>query len=109
MGATIANVQKSMRINSINKTKNKYALFLHNIHLKHSIFEYFLPDGFDIGSLARNISNARFISRIRVRSLSHAVFLYSKCMSMVIDLTKKGNNISINDRGSGNEKYVHTI
>lgn len=46
-------------------------------HRKHSIFEYFLPDGFDIGSFERSISNARFMSRIRVRSRSHAVFLYS--------------------------------
>lgn len=46
-------------------------------HRKHSILEYFLPDGFDIGNFARNKSNARFISRIRVLSRSHAVFLYS--------------------------------
>lgn len=45
---------------------------------RHSIFEYFLPDGFEMGNLARSISKARFISRIRVRSRSHAVFLYSK-------------------------------
>lgn len=47
------------------------------IYRKHSIFEYFLPDGFEMGSLALSMSKARFISRIRVRSRSQAVFLYS--------------------------------
>lgn len=59
------------------KKNNKIAQIKWENHRKHSIFEYFLPDGFDMGSLARSISKARFISRIRVRSLSHAVFLYS--------------------------------
>lgn len=54
---------------NLNKLLKYYA------YRKHSIFEYFFPEGFDTGNFARNISNARFISRIRVRSRSHAVFL----------------------------------
>lgn len=60
---------------------------------KHSIFEYFLPDGFEMGSLARNISKARFISRILVRSRSHAVFLYSKIVSRKLSNAIQMNRI----------------
>lgn len=44
-------------------------------YFKHSIFEYFFPDGFETGNLARSWSKALFMSRIRVRSRSHADFL----------------------------------
>lgn len=46
-------------------------------HLRHSILEYFLPDGFEIGNFVRSKSNARFMSRIRLRSRSHALLRYS--------------------------------
>lgn len=53
---------------------------------RHSILEYFLPDGLEMGSLARSISKALFISRILVRSRSQAVFLYSVKMPIEADL-----------------------
>lgn len=82
--------------NGINKTSEFN-------YRKHSIFEYFLPDGFEMGSLALNISKARFISRIRVRSRSHAVFLYSKVKKMciitderlVVRSTKQRNSFTV--------------
>lgn len=46
-------------------------------HLRHSILEYFLPDGLEIGNFVRRRSKARFMSLIRFRSRSHALFRYS--------------------------------
>lgn len=56
-------------------SKLSWRVWIRTTHLKHSILEYFFPDGFAIGSLARSISKALFMSFIRFRSLSQAVFL----------------------------------
>lgn len=82
--------------NSQHSKKNKWLKKPKFTCLRHSIFEYFLPEGLEIGSLARSKSNARFISRILVRSRSHAVFLYSEKnhqKKLQIDWKKKPNEI----------------
>lgn len=83
------NLLRFCKINKFEFFKNGFDAILQIFtHRRHSIFEYFLPDGFEIGNLARNKSNARFISRILVLSRSHAVFLYSRIFLNLISITR---------------------